>query len=251
MFDFKEYFVRFFITLAILTVVFIFFLIAALVRLRNNQNKKKRKLLSDMIAERERTMYSISTEIHDNVNQELHLARMTLKVVERTMEGRAATYLPEVGKMLDNVINQLRNIGHSLNSDYVKKKGIYNFLETEVARINITQKLQCHIESKGIAKPFNQETELIVIRIAQEIIQNSLKHSKAKNLIISLTYDDHQFEMCIKDDGIGFQTNEKTEGIGIQSLYNRTKLISGRLNIQSDNTGTDIQLVIPEPKYRR
>lgn len=247
--DINSNFIGLWITVTLLGVVFIFFLIAALVRLRNNQNKKKRELLKALIEERERTMYTISTEIHDNVNQELNLVRMTLRVVERQATGNQANHLKEMGIMLDNVIEELRNIGHTLNSDYVKKKGIYDFLETELNRINITKRLSCHLEVAGFTRSFHQDTELIVVRIAQEAIQNSLKHAKAKNLTVYLTYSAKLFEMQIKDDGYGFQIDKKSDGIGIQSIYNRSKIINGALKINSGDDGTEVILAIPDPKY--
>jgi len=249
MFDFKNDFVGLFITVTILTVVFVFFLIGTLVRLKYNQTKKQRQMFKALIEERERTMYTISTEIHDNVNQELNLVRMTLRVVERQATGNQANHLKEMGIMLDNVIEELRNIGHTLNSDYVKKKGIYDFLETELNRINITQKLNCHLEVEGYTKSFDQDTELIVVRIAQEVIQNSLKHAKAKNLTVYLNYSAKLFEMQIKDDGYGFPIDKKSDGIGIQSIYNRSKIINGALKINSGNDGTEVTLTIPGPKY--
>jgi len=249
MFDINGNLIGLWITVTILGVVFIFFLIAALVALRNKQNKRQRRILKEMVAERERTMYTISTDIHDNVNQELNLARMTLRVVERTAKSVSAGYLEEMGIMLDNVIAELRNIGHSLNSDYVKMKGIYGFLEKEVFRINLTQKLKCHLVLHGDKRDLNPDTELIVVRIAQEVIQNSLKHAHANKLIIALQYKENLFEMRLKDDGVGFQINKKTDGIGIQSIYNRSKIISGILAINSNNKGTEVKLVIPEPKY--
>lgn len=251
MFDLNSNFVGLWITVTLLGVIFIFFLIAALVRLRSNQNKKERELLKDLVEERERTMYTISTEIHDNVNQELNLVRMTLRVVERQATGTQANDLKEMGIMLDNVIEEIRNIGHTLNSDYVKKKGIYDFLETEINRIKMTKKLNCHLEVERVTRSFHQDTELIVVRIAQEVIQNALKHAKAKNLAIYLNYDEKLFEMKIKDDGVGFRTDNKSDGIGIQSIYNRAKIINGILNINSNGQGTEITLSIPKPDYKK
>lgn len=57
------------------------------------------------------------------------------------------------------------------------------------------------------------------------------------------------FEMRIKDDGIGFQVDKKSDGIGIQSIYNRSKIIGGTLNITSTEEGTEVRLALPYPKY--
>jgi len=249
MFDINGTFIGLWITVTILVVVFIFFLIASLISLRNNQNKKKREMLKVMLEDRERTMYTISTEIHDNVNQELNVVMMTFKVVERLITGVSAKRLNEMGMMLDHVIEELRSIGHNLNSEYVKKKGIYEFMETEIARLNNINKMKCQLVSGDNIKSFDKDTELIVVRIAQEVIQNALKHAKAKNLTVYLNYTEKLFEMRIKDDGVGFQTDSKYDGIGIQSIYNRSKIIGGTLSIISTGEGTEVKLAIPNPKY--
>lgn len=252
MFNIEEEMIPFFMTATLLTVIFIFFMIVSFVRLKNRQIRKEHQLLQALIGERERTMYTISVEIHDNINQMLSLARMALKMTNRFAVPEQEKYIAESGKMLDNAINDLRNISHSLNSTYLKSRGLHESLLEEAKWVNITKKLNCSLEVKGALRSFDQDTELMLIRIAQEAIHNTLKHSKAENLHIDLKYEKDLFEMRIKDDGSGFKIDPRAPwvGVGLESIYERSRIINSNIEIKSElNTGTEILLVIPNPGY--
>lgn len=241
-----------FIAATILAVVFIFFLIAALIRLKEIKIKKEHNALKALIEERERTMYGISIEIHNNVNQVLSLARMTLKMIDKFAVPRQKKYIEETTKMLDSAIEDLRNISHSLNSEHLKKRGLQESLEEGTKRLNFTGKIDCKFEVEGMPMSFNEETELILIRIAQEAIQNTLKHAGAQNLWISLNYQERHFQMTIKDDGKGFVVEPSItwDGMGLQSIYNQSRVIGSQIGIKSaPGAGTILTIAIQHPRY--
>lgn len=121
--DHGEGLIMLIISMTVLTVVFVFFLITSLVRLKNKQIKREEELLKALIEERERTMSSVSSEIHDNVNQLLSLAKMSLSMMRKTVLPEQGKYLDQCNGILETVIGDLRNISHSLNSAYLKRKG--------------------------------------------------------------------------------------------------------------------------------
>ncbi len=79
------------------------------------------------------------------------------------------------------------------------------------------------------------EKELLIYRIAQEAMHNSTKHSKATDLVITLTYAPDSFTMSVADNGVGFDTQKVYElkGIGFLNMLQRAKLLNGTLDIQS------------------
>lgn len=155
--------------------------------------------------------------------------------------------------MLDNVIVDISNMSHSLNSDYLKHHGLYDFVNEEIQWINISKKLKCTFDVEGEYKSFNENTELILIRIIQEAIQNTIKHANAQNLRINMRCNDDDFFLSIKDDGRGFDTshNPAKIGMGLKSIYNRCGIINCDVEIDSNhNFGTEVRLHIRKPRYK-
>jgi signal transduction histidine kinase len=86
----------------------------------------------------------------------------------------------------------------------------------------------------------------VLLRITQEFIQNSIKHSHCKNIFISLnTSEDILWELTIRDDGIGFDaTQTKSNGIGLTNMKNRAEIIGADFLLESEkNEGTQINII--------
>jgi signal transduction histidine kinase len=87
----------------------------------------------------------------------------------------------------------------------------------------------------------------MLLRITQEFIQNSIKHSRCKNIFICLnTSEDILWELDIRDDGIGFDTSQiKSNGIGLTNMKNRAEIIGANFHMESQkNTGTRINIIL-------
>lgn len=243
--------ITFFISATLLTVIFVFFLIVSLVRLRSRQRQKEELLLHALIDERERTMSTVSAEIHDNVNQALSLARMALKMAGKYAVAEQHKYMAQCEQMLSNAIGDLRSISHSLNTQYIRNRGLLETLEEMVKWMNVSKDINCKLIVEGDYQPFKPDIELMVIRIAQEAIQNTIKHANASQFSIMLVYTKGAFQMRIMDDGSGFAIDPEAPwtGVGLQSMYERSRIIQGHIEISSvRGGGTSIILKLENPK---
>ncbi|WP_118973939.1 sensor histidine kinase [Taibaiella koreensis] len=246
--------VPFFVTVTLLMVVFAFFLIITLIVQKNKQNRQANELLQAQVKERDRTMSLISVEIHDNISQMLSLTRMTLRMIGKQAVPEQMPLLEQAGSMLDNLIVDTRNISHSLNTDYLKNKGLLEFMNREVKWINASKGIVCNLEATGYHDQLSGEKELMVIRIAQEAIQNTIKHSEATHLHIGITCSEKLFKIIITDNGKGFSHTPGTDassGLGLQSMYQRAELIKAKLNIQSGSNGTTLTLAVPQEQKEK
>jgi signal transduction histidine kinase len=118
--------------------------------------------------------------------------------------------------------------------------------------VNDSRNISCVLEVEGQVQSFAQDMELMIIRIAQEAVQNTLKHAKAKHIHILLDYQKQEFSMKIKDDGCGFQINSSPPwaGVGLQSMYERSRIIKGTITLSSTpELGTELWLRVTSPPY--
>lgn len=90
--------------------------------------------------------------------------------------------------------------------------------------------------------------QLGIYRIAQEALNNVLKHASASDVSVHLSRDGKRVEMEIEDNGSGFDVHESSAGIGLQSMHERAEALGGVLRITSKTgAGTSVRLVIEEP----
>jgi signal transduction histidine kinase len=88
--------------------------------------------------------------------------------------------------------------------------------------------------------------KMAVVRIMQEHLGNVIKHSMARNLWITLTFSDGRVKLIIKDDGVGFNLDEKPGGLGLQNIRARVAMLSGHINIESSpGNGCQMEVSIP------
>ncbi len=248
MFNTDKSMIPFMITVTLMTVIFIFGLIVFLITFQKKQNRKNKEYLQALIAEKDRTMYLISLEVHDNVNQMLNMVRMNLHWLAKNPLNENETLLHDTGEMIDTLIMDTNNISHTLNTEYLEKKGLISSLKEEVAWVNNSKKIRCNINISGITKKFEPQTEVMVFRIAQEAVQNVIKHAEADCIEITLRYEPGIFEMSVRDNGRGFDPGQHhySGSVGMQSMSRRAMIVEGKLKIDSSlGKGTNVMLQIP------
>ncbi|RQO29647.1 hypothetical protein DBR32_15425 [Taibaiella sp. KBW10] len=241
--------IPFVIAATLSTVLFIFFMVVFLITFKNRQNRKSKEALRAIINERERTMQLISIELYDNISNLLHLARININTMEDEDEAVDMKMLGKIGDIIDTVIMDTHHLGHGLNSKYIGKNGLVNALKEEIEWVNNSKKIACTLHVEGITDILEDDVEIMLFRIAQEAIQNSIKYARANEISIFLRYGTHDFAMSLSDNGIGFDVEQADfkPGLGITSMHDRAKNINGLLTIHSrTGKGTRIEVVLKE-----
>ena len=259
----EQYIIPASIAVTILLIVLAFFLVLYVIIQKQKQNASslreqklifnyEKKLLSSKIEEQENIMAQISREIHDNFAQTLNHLLMNNRVIEDIATNKEqAELIQSSNVMLQELITDATNISHSLSSDFIKTRGLYDILKNELKSLSSSKNIQSDIQLTGKNKILNPTEELIVYRIAQEAIHNVIKHSKAKKINVLLQYEPDKFLMAISDDGIGFNKTKlfDLDGIGFLNMIQRSKFLNGNLNIESEPMqGCTVTLEIPRNK---
>jgi signal transduction histidine kinase len=118
-------------------------------------------------------------------------------------------------------------------------------LSVEVERINKLESTHATLMIKGDIKPFNVDIKIIVYRIIQEFICNTIKHAAATKLTIVLNYNNDNFVLEIADNGKGFNMLDKLKcGSGVSNIKNRAALIGAECIFNSDKNGTRLTIII-------
>ncbi len=243
--------------LALAVFIISFFFIFQRRQLQNRQEKAalhaqyQQEILQSQLEIQNQTLQHISGELHDNIGQLLSVARLQLNMLEDE-ETATPAQIREVNDVIDKTIHELRALSKSLDGDFVKDFGLMESLSHELQRIRATSKYQTEIITEGEPYRLEGQKEIVLFRVVQEILNNTLKHAAAKHITVTLHYEPTQFTLTVQDDGKGFdigkvKSREMTEsGAGLRNIKRRTELIGGNCHLESTlGIGTKIRLQLP------
>ncbi len=202
-------------------------------------HKKNKTLLHQLItteitaAEKERKR--IAADLHDDFGQLLSVIRLQVSSInpashtDRQLIKEAATHI-------DDVLKRMRIMSEAIVPNQLLAAGFSWGVEELVATFNKLGNIKVYWELSGTLLESEPDHWLHHYRIIQEILNNALKHSNAKNVWINASVDDKYFLLSITDDGIGFDKDAVTQaatGSGLRNIYNRVALLRGQIIIDT------------------
>ncbi len=208
--------------------------------------KFQQTLLESQLEIKEQTLQHIARELHDNLGQVASLIKINLNTLQLD-EPKAIQKVEDTKELVRELISDLKSLTITLNSDRVSQLGIAKCLEMEVERLNKTGLFEASLDQQGAIPLIDANTTVILYRMVQEIINNSVKHSNAKQINISLVASENLLNLVCRDNGEGFDVDRiKSGGSGLTNLQNRAKLIKAKLSIQSSpEAGTAFSIELP------
>ncbi|MEO8110508.1 MAG: ATP-binding protein [Ginsengibacter sp.] len=213
--------------------------------------KFDKEILESKLDIQEQTFKNISQEIHDNIGQILSLAKITINTMDVKDHDPLREKITTSTELIGKAITDLRNLSMSLNADSILEMGLIKSLEFELDLIKKTGKFNTTLIVEGTPYSLTQQQELVLFRIFQEALHNALKHSKASEINMVITYNTFNFIMHISDDGIGFNadsiyTKKAGTSSGLRNLKIRAGVIGADIKINSEEgKGTNIKITLP------
>ncbi|MES2374683.1 MAG: ATP-binding protein [Bacteroidota bacterium] len=204
----------------------------------------EKQLLQSQLETQEETLNQLSIEIHDNVGQLLNSTKLLIGVTQRSLSESPDT-LRMADETLGKAIQELRSLSKSLNREWLQQFNFIENLEGEINRINAAKDLEIQL-FRPAALSLKAEAQIILFRIVQEILQNSMKHAQAKNIEINIKEDNDTLSINITDDGTGFDEMNTLKSVGILNIKHRTHLLGGTVQWNSSvGTGTHVNIALP------
>lgn len=205
------------------------------------EQEQEREQFEKAIAEtqieiREETLRNISWELHDNIGQLLTLAKIQLQ--SATEEN-----IKDVSETITKGLTEVRALSKLINPEAIKNIHLQEAVQLEIDRFNRLNFITSTLEITGEEQEIDEKASTIIFRILQEFFSNTIKHSRAANLKVLIAFEKDVLRIVAKDDGVGFSTEAKKEGIGLINIENRAKLIGAELQFDSkENEGTSLEI---------
>jgi hypothetical protein len=232
---------------------FVFFLLTFfIVYLSIVQNQKKtfykQELSKAQLEIKEQTLKHIAFELHDNLGQIASLIKINLNTLQLDDAEKAAEKIEATKELTRQLITDLKSLSISLNSDRISQLGLVKGLHDEAERLNRTGLFTAVLEITEPIPLLPENSTIILYRMVQEVLNNMVKHSQATQVFISLQVVENLFTLVIRDNGVGFNPEDKMKsgGSGLLNLQSRARLIQATFSIQSSpGEGTRISIALP------
>ncbi|MBQ4818600.1 ATP-binding protein [Aquimarina sp. MMG016] len=206
-------------------------------------DKFSKTLLQSRLEIKEQTLQQIGYELHDNLGQVASLIKIHLNLLSFEDEDTAKQEVDNIKELTKQLIMDIKQLSISLNSERVVQLGISKGLEFEVEQLKKIKNFQIKLTKPSEFPDIDSNTTIILYRMIQEILNNTIKYSKAKRISIDVTKTEKKLTLVFNDDGIGFDLKNKLKegGSGLINLNTRARLINADFKIKSKiDEGTTI-----------
>lgn len=197
-----------------------------------------------VISERNR----LALELHDVVSQKLYSVVLTAEaaatLLDRDVEA-ARTQVAKLQGIARQALDELRSLIFELRPPDLVQDGLCGALRKHVDVLRRVQSARVEMEG-DLELPPDPRRDAEIFRIAQEALQNALRHAQASRVVVRLSGDNGQVRLDVVDDGIGFDPQApdvRSRRLGLTSMEERAQRIGGRLEVRSARgKGTTVHL---------
>jgi len=195
----------------------------------------RRQLEQEVIRVAEEEQATIGHNLHDGIGQTLTGIHSLTLQLENELQGEHKKSAERIGELLQQAVAEVRRMSHGLSPVSVRHRGLAGGLKLLAETITKDFRVQATCEVDADVQLGDPEREANLYRIAQEAVNNALRHGNPRHIIISLkrlTSSHAGLEIC--DDGRGMKPNQhKGNGIGLRVMRYRSDLIGGELSIRA------------------
>ncbi|QYH34532.1 sensor histidine kinase [Salinibacterium sp. M195] len=195
-------------------------------------------------SERER----LAREIHDTIAQDLTGLVLVAQRAKRELENNQPVAAAEQLELIEDsaraALAEARALVTASAPVGLTGDGIMNALERLAERYSRETQLTVTVDA-GQLPAIERETEVVILRCAQEALANVRKHASATRATISVTADISGLTVSVTDDGVGFDPTTTHTGFGLEGMSERLALVRGRLDVDSSAAGTTVHATIP------
>jgi len=221
-------------------------------------NQSLRELSARLLQLQDDERRHIARELHDSVGQMLAALTMNLSAVRLDVDRltKTAHALEDSESLVQEMSAEVRTISHLLHPPLLDEAGLLSALRWYVEGFAARSNIQVDLDLPDSYKRLPRESETAIFRVVQECLTNIHRHSGSSVATIRLRQRDHLVMVEIEDKGKGIPPEKREQlaaagpaGVGIRGMRERLRQLGGRLEINSNESGTvvTVRLPIPEP----
>ena len=216
-------------------------------------NRELHNLSSRLMTLQDDERRRVARELHDGLGQDLVAAKM---MVDRTNLRSHSIEANEqarngVSSLMDRIIQKIRGVSHLLHPPLLDEVGLCSAVQWYLDELNKRSGINTSLSVQPAEFPrLKPELETTIFRIVQEALTNVFRHSGARQTSVSLTAEQGQMVVVVRDDGKGVSSDTEhvlvqPSGSGLGAMRQRAQGLGGELRLQNTRPGTVVHVIIP------
>jgi PAS domain S-box-containing protein len=217
---------------------------------RKRTERQLSALSARLIHAQEEERVHLARELHDDLSQAIAALSIAAGNLRRAVGESNVKIGAQSGRLQEKLIElseSVRRISHSLHPAVLQHSGLGAALEGYCTEWSELTAMKVEFETAGEFENLPGPVILCVYRVAQEALQNVLKHSRVDRARVELERTADTVTLTVSDRGAGIGAESATSpGLGIVSMKERARMVNGKLSIESrPNEGTTLRLTVP------
>lgn len=218
------------------------------------KDEMQRQLLESALEVQEVERVRIAKDLHDEVGAMLSATKMSFNQLLRKIDNTSdlTTLGKQTKELLDESIGHVRRISKELVPSTLEEFGLMSAIDEFIQKIHLASGVLFVFSHEGIEanQRFDKRIELTIYRIAQELVNNALKHAEAEQITLKLASEQKKIIFTFTDNGRGFDLEkvrkDPKSGLGIRNVESRLSVINGKSDMKSIiGQGTTTVVEIP------
>ena len=218
-------------------------------KIRQLEEEKKLMAAKLLVEGQEKERKRIARELHDGLGVLLSATKMQFtSIMDKSPENRPL--IEKATRLIEEASRDVRKISHNMMPGLLTKLGFYEAVEDLIENIDDTADISATCEITGEQERLPENKEIMLYRIVQEIVNNTLKHAQAKDISLKISITPGKLIINYSDNGKGFDAEKillSEEGaFGLKSLQSRVGFLNGSMDIESSpGQGTRYFIEVP------
>lgn len=214
------------------------------------QAQHRRDLMAATFRGQEEERKRLAEDMHDGIGTMLSVTKMSLNQLERQVGGDVQTsfLFQKTRSMIDETMTNVRRISRNLVPTTLERFGLLAALE-ELADRATDNDIEIQLTYPEAVIPFPPALDLMLYRIAQELVNNAIRHARARHILIHVYSIDREARLSVIDDGVGFDFDAVMEnrqgGLGLRNIESRLSVMNGHVTFDvAPGRGSQIHIQV-------
>ena len=222
------------------------------IRARVELLERSQRLEREIIDISEREQQRIGRDLHDGVCQYLAAIGLSAAILNRDLERESsirAQKAGEIANQLQDALKRTRDLARGLSPVDRDEGGLESALNELASSTSRLSGISCSFICVGQVEIRDNARAVHLFRIAQEALNNAIKHGRPKAVVVALEASNRALSLRVSDDGVGFDpSGSERKGMGLNIMRYRARMLAGTLEIQSNSpVGTMVTCTITRP----
>ena len=209
------------------------------------ESELKIKSMESMIDGQEKERERIAQDLHDSLGGMLSSIKLQFENTKVKLDQNHPE-LNKTSRLLDNAVEEVRNISRNLQPSALARLGLIAALKDLINRYDDDAYPEIFLQYYNMPEDLDNLKSLAIYRVIQELLNNSLKHANANEILIELSKDGEELLVQYEDDGVGFDVEKGYRGLGLENIKSRINYLKASISFDSEkNKGTSVLIHVP------